>query len=99
MFGRYTEGSSRPDDLGQRFLSAACHFALIRFTTISRSASDSEDRGKSRPPEKVQALIAGLHTLFDDLREQVVYELTCALITRRIVPEGPFKRAVKTSGL
>ena len=28
------------------------------------------------PPEKVQALIAGLHTSFDDLRQQVVYDMT-----------------------
>jgi 4-carboxymuconolactone decarboxylase len=34
-------------------------------------------------PEKVQALIAGLPTCFGDPREQVVYELTTALIGPR----------------
>jgi 4-carboxymuconolactone decarboxylase len=27
------------------------------------------------PPEKVDALIAGLHTSFDDPRQQVVYDV------------------------
>ena len=44
------------------------------------------------PPEKVEALIAGLHTSFDDPRQQVVYDVTCALITPRIVPQGTFMR-------
>jgi 4-carboxymuconolactone decarboxylase len=50
------------------------------------------------PPEKVQALIAGLHTSFDDPRQQVIYDVTCALITPRIVPQGLYKRAVKLLG-
>ena len=44
-------------------------------------------------PEKVQALIAGLPTSFDDPREQAVYELTTALITPRVVPLGLYRRA------
>ena len=50
------------------------------------------------PPEKVQALIAGLHTSFDDPRQQVVYDVTCTLITPRIVPTGLYERAVKLLG-
>jgi 4-carboxymuconolactone decarboxylase len=49
------------------------------------------------PPEKVQALIAGLHTSFDDPR-QVVYDMTCTLIASRIVPQGLYERAVKLLG-
>ena len=44
-------------------------------------------------PEKVQALIAGLPTHFDDPREQVIYELTTALISPRVVPLGLYRRA------
>jgi len=44
-------------------------------------------------PEKVQALIAGLPTCFDDPREQVIYELTTALISPRVVPLGLYRRA------
>ena len=45
------------------------------------------------PPEKVEALIAGLPTSFDDPREQVVYELASALAQPRVVPMGLFRRA------
>ena len=44
-------------------------------------------------PEKVQALIAGLPTSFDDPRQQVVYELAAALAAARVVPRGLFRRA------
>jgi 4-carboxymuconolactone decarboxylase len=40
------------------------------------------------PPEKVQALIAGLPTSFEEPRQQVAYEMTCALIAPRVVPTG-----------
>ena len=45
------------------------------------------------PAQKVEALIAGLPTGFDDPRQQVVYELACALVTPRVVPVGLFRRA------
>ena len=44
-------------------------------------------------PERVAALIAGLPTSFGDPRQQVVYELACALAARRVVPTGLFRRA------
>ena len=43
--------------------------------------------------DKVQALIAGLPTGFDDPRQQVVYELVCALVAPRVVPTGLYRRA------
>ena len=43
--------------------------------------------------EKVEAIIAGLPTAFEDPRQQVVYELASALVTPRVVPEGLFRRA------
>ena len=49
-------------------------------------------------PERVQALIAGLPTSFEDPREQVVYELTTALITPRVVPLGLYRRARELLG-
>jgi 4-carboxymuconolactone decarboxylase len=50
------------------------------------------------PPEKVQALIAGLPTSFEDPRQQVVYEITSALIAPRAVPTGLYRRAVNLLG-
>ena len=43
--------------------------------------------------DKVEALIAGLPTGFDDPRQQVVYELVCALVASRVVPTGLYRRA------
>ena len=50
------------------------------------------------PQEKVDALIAGLHTSFDDPRQQVVYDVTSALLDTRIVPQGLYERAVQLLG-
>jgi 4-carboxymuconolactone decarboxylase len=45
------------------------------------------------PAGKVDALIAGLPTSFEDARQQVVYELASALAAARVVPVGLFRRA------
>jgi 4-carboxymuconolactone decarboxylase len=50
------------------------------------------------PAEKVQALIAGLPTSFEDPRQQVIYEITQTLIASRHVPQGLYKRAVDLLG-
>jgi 4-carboxymuconolactone decarboxylase len=44
-------------------------------------------------PEKVERLITGLPTSFEDPREQVVYELASALVAGRIVPLGLYRRS------
>jgi 4-carboxymuconolactone decarboxylase len=44
-------------------------------------------------PQRVQALIAGLPTSFEDPRQQVVYELASALVGPRVVPLGLYRRA------
>jgi 4-carboxymuconolactone decarboxylase len=45
------------------------------------------------PPEKVEAMIAGLPTTFDDPRQQVVYDLAFTLAQPRVVPQGLYRRA------
>jgi 4-carboxymuconolactone decarboxylase len=50
------------------------------------------------PPEKVQALIAGLATSFEDPRQEVVYEITSALVAPRVIPTGLYQRAVNLLG-
>jgi 4-carboxymuconolactone decarboxylase len=49
-------------------------------------------------PEKVQCMIAGLPTSFEDPRQQVVYELACTLAQPRRVPQGLFQRARQLLG-
>ena len=56
-----------------------------------------EDAGHL-PPEKVEALIAGLPTSFEDPRQQMVYELSHTLAQPRVVPLGMFRRAQSLLG-
>ena len=49
-------------------------------------------------PEKVEALIAGLPTSFDDPRQQVVCKLASTLAAARVVPFGLYGRARICSG-
>lgn len=49
-------------------------------------------------PVRVQALITGTPTVFDDAREQVVYELASALVAARPVPQGLYRRAKELLG-
>ena len=59
-----------------------------------------ERRGKQvgLPPAKVDAMLSGLPTGFDDAREQVVYEMAMALSQARWVPRGLYDRAVAALG-
>ncbi len=57
----------------------------------------AEDAG-GLPPDKVEALIAGLPTRFDEPRQQVVYELAATLVAPRVVPMGLYRRAVALLG-
>ncbi len=59
-----------------------------------------ERRGKEvgLASEKVEALIVGLPTSFDDPREQIVYEMATALSSARWVPRGLYDRAVALLG-
>jgi 4-carboxymuconolactone decarboxylase len=50
------------------------------------------------PHGALEALIAGLPTSFADARQQVVYELACALATARVIPLGLFRRAQELLG-
>ncbi len=50
------------------------------------------------PADKVEAILCGLPTAFDDAREQVVYEMATVLAKARWVPRGLYDRAVKALG-
>ena len=57
----------------------------------------AEDAGHL-PSDKVEALIAGLPTSFDDPRQQLVYELASTLAQPRVVPHGMYRRAKELLG-
>lgn len=50
------------------------------------------------PAEKIDAILSGLHTSFEDTREQVVYEMATCLANERWVPRGLYDRAVEALG-
>jgi 4-carboxymuconolactone decarboxylase len=50
------------------------------------------------PAEKVERMIIGLPVAFDDPRQQVIYEVSTALVNSRYVPKGLYERAVKLLG-
>jgi hypothetical protein len=91
--------------LSKRLASINVRIASSRLCTSFRKASAVGDDGTPRaekdgdlPPEKVQALIAGLPTSFENPRHQVVYAITSALIAPRVVPTGLYRRAVNLLG-
>lgn len=50
------------------------------------------------PAAKIDAILCGMPTSFDDEREQIVYEMAIALSNGRWIPRGLHDRAVKTLG-
>ena len=50
------------------------------------------------PNDKVEAILSGLPTSFDDKREQLVYEMAICLSNARWVSKGLYDRAVEALG-
>jgi len=50
------------------------------------------------PDDQVEAILSGLPTSFDDMREQVVYEMAICLTNARWVSKGLYDRAVEALG-
>lgn len=71
-----------------------------KWATAGYSSAEHEKLGEQAglPAEKVAALIAGLPATFEDPRQQVIYEMTIALIAPRRIPEGLYKRAIGLIG-
>src|SRR5580693_6376209 len=59
------------------------------------NAHERAGKAAGLPDDKVEAMLAGLPTSFDDEREQVVYEMAITLINSRWVSKGLFDRALK----
>ena len=77
--------------------------AVIIINSKWRSAYPTaahERRGKEvgLPADKVEALLSGLPTSFDDKREQVVCEISVCLSNARWVSKGLYERAVEALG-
>ena len=62
------------------------------------AAHERAGKAAGLPDDKVEAILAGQPTAFDDAREQVVYEMATCLANSRWVPKGLFDRAVEALG-
>jgi 4-carboxymuconolactone decarboxylase len=62
------------------------------------NAHERAGKAAGLPADKVEAMLAGQPTSFDDEREQLVYEMAVSLINSRWVSKGLFDRAVKVLG-
>jgi 4-carboxymuconolactone decarboxylase len=62
------------------------------------NAHERAGKAAGLPADKVEAMLSGLPTSFDDKREQVVYEMAICLSNSRWVSKGLFDRAVEALG-
>jgi 4-carboxymuconolactone decarboxylase len=62
------------------------------------SAHERRGNEVGLPAEKVEAMLSGLPSLFEDEREQVVYEMAICLINSRWASKGLYDRAVNALG-
>ena len=62
------------------------------------NAHERAGKAAGLPADKVEAMLSGLPTSFDDKREQVVYEMAVCLSNARWVPKGLYDRAVNALG-
>src|SRR5215212_6914716 len=62
------------------------------------SSHEKSAKAAGLPVDKVEAILSGLTTSFDDKREQVVYEMATCLTNSRWAARGLFDRAVEALG-
>jgi 4-carboxymuconolactone decarboxylase len=62
------------------------------------NSHESAAKNAGLPADKVEAMLSGLPTSFDDQREQVVYEMAICLTNARWVSKGLYDRAVEALG-
>ena len=62
------------------------------------NAHERAGKAAGLPADKVEAMLSGLPTSFDDQREQVIYEMAKCLTESRWVSKGLYERAVEALG-
>ena len=62
------------------------------------NAHERAGKAAGLPADKVEAMLSGLPTSFDDTREQIVYEMAICLSNSRWVSKGLYDRAVAVLG-
>ena len=77
---------------------AVCVITSHWHSAYPTSAHERIGKQAGLPAVKVEAILGGLPTSFDDEREQVVYEMAMTLTNARWVSRGLHERAVKALG-
>src|SRR5258708_27052532 len=77
---------------------AVCVITSRSHSAYPTAAHERHGKEAGLPPAKVEAIVGGMPTAFDDQREQVVYEMAIVLSQARWVPRGLYDRAAKTLG-
>jgi 4-carboxymuconolactone decarboxylase len=67
-------------------------------TAYATNAHERAAKEAGLPADKVEAILSGLTTSFDDPREQVIYEMAVCLTESRWVSKGLYDRAIKLLG-
>lgn len=77
---------------------AVCIINSKYHTAYATSAHERTGKNVGLPADKVEAILSGLTTSFDDKREQVIYEMGVCLSESRWVSQGLYDRAVEALG-
>ena len=73
---------------------AVCVINSKFHTAYATHAHERAAKAAGLPHDKVEAMLTGLPTAFDDTREQIVYEMAICLSESRWVSKGLFERAL-----
>ena len=77
---------------------AVCIINSKFHTAYATNAHERAAKAAGLPNDKVEAILSGLPTSFDDKREQVIYEMAKCLSESRWVSKGLYDRAVELLG-
>ena len=92
-FGAHFRG---PYSLSEREREiAVCVINSKYHTAYATNAHERAAKAAGLPADKVEAILSGLPTSFDDEREQIIYEMAICLSESRWVSKGLYERAVK----
>jgi 4-carboxymuconolactone decarboxylase len=95
-FGAHFRG---PYSLSEREREIAVCVINSKFhTAYATNAHERAAKAAGLPSDKVEAILSGLPTSFDDTREQFVYEMAICLSESRWVSKGLYERAVEALG-
>lgn len=77
---------------------AVCIINSKFHTAYATNAHERAAKEAGLPHDKVEAILSGLPTSFDDTREQLVYEMGICLSNARWVSKGLYERALAALG-